>query len=242
MGSFVLVPGAFLGGWAWQRIARPLRMAGHDVYPITLTGLGDRAHLEPSGFDGHVMDVVASLAAEDLHDVLLVGHSYGGTVVSAVAERIPERLAHLVYLDAIVVEDGQSNADALRQLGGGPALDAFTDEAAQRGDGRFTSDTSAWGLAADDLEWVRTRAVAHPLNCLYESVQLGNPAAAKLARTYILHTEALRPLAEGIRSAGGTVHELFTVATGPVGHYSMFTAPAEVATLLSHLGPPPRLT
>jgi pimeloyl-ACP methyl ester carboxylesterase len=145
--TFVLVPGGCLGGWAWQRVARHLRTAGHEVYPVTLTGLGDRAHLTPLGFDGHVVDVVALLVAEDLHDVVLVGHSYGGTVASAVAYRSPERLAHLAYVDAIVPTDGQSNADAVNEIGGAAMLEGFASEAARRRDGRFGSEPEVWGAA-----------------------------------------------------------------------------------------------
>ena len=94
MATFVLVHGAWLGGWCWQRVAPHLRRAGHEVYTPTLTGLGERAHLlsRDVGLDTHVQDIVGVLECEDLLEVILVGHSFGGMVVSGVAERVPDRL------------------------------------------------------------------------------------------------------------------------------------------------------
>src|ERR687896_1531654 len=102
MTTYVLVGGAWLGGWAWQPVTRRLREQGHDVHPVTLTGLGDRSHLATpeTGLDTYLADVVNLVEIEDLHDVVLVGHSYAGHVVTGVADRIPDRIALLVYLDA----------------------------------------------------------------------------------------------------------------------------------------------
>ena len=104
MAIFVLVHGARHGGWCWQRVARLLRAAGHDVYTPTLTGLGERAHLlSPAiGLDTHIKDILGVLFYEDLRDVVLVGHSSAGMVITGVAEQTAERLRHLVYLDAFV--------------------------------------------------------------------------------------------------------------------------------------------
>src|SRR5690348_9394248 len=102
MATFVLVHGASSGAWAWNRLVAPLlRRKGHDVFPVTLTGLGDRAHLgtPETNLDTHVQDVVNVLFYEDLNDVILAGHSYGGVVITGVADRCPERLRQLVYLD-----------------------------------------------------------------------------------------------------------------------------------------------
>src|SRR4030088_1762028 len=110
MANFVLVPGFWLGGWAWQRVAKPLRAAGHEVYPVTLTGLGERVHLASPqvDLDTHICDVVNVIEYEDLHEVVLVGHSGGGSVVTGVSDRIPERLSQLVYLDSGPLPDGMS--------------------------------------------------------------------------------------------------------------------------------------
>ena len=115
MATFVLVHGAWAGGWYWKRVRPLLTAAGHDVFTPTLTGLGERAHLATPdiGLETHIRDVLGVLTYEDLSDVVLVGHSCGGIVITGVAERAPGRLAHLVYLDAYVPADGQSFLDLL---------------------------------------------------------------------------------------------------------------------------------
>ena len=114
MATFVLVHGAWAGAWIWKKVIPLLRAAGHDVYATTATGLGDRVHLaDPAiDLDTHVTDVVNLLEFEDLTDVTLVGWSYGGMIITGVAERVPERLAQLVYLDASVPADGENSYDA----------------------------------------------------------------------------------------------------------------------------------
>jgi pimeloyl-ACP methyl ester carboxylesterase len=113
MATYVLVHGAWGGGYAWQGIARSLRRAGHEVYVPTLTGLGERAHLLRPGIDldTHIADVANLIRFEELTGIVLVGHSYGGAVVTGVADAMPENIATLVYLDAFVLQNGQSVAD-----------------------------------------------------------------------------------------------------------------------------------
>jgi len=102
MTTFVLVPGAWLGAWAWHDVTARLRAAGHDVYPLTLTGLADRAHTggPDTDLDTHATDVTALIEAEELRDVVLVGHSYAGSVVTLAADRVPDRLRTVVYVDS----------------------------------------------------------------------------------------------------------------------------------------------
>src|SRR6266540_990394 len=115
MATFVLVPGAWLGGWAWQRVARPLRQAGHEVYPVTLTGLGERVHLggPEVSLETHVTDIVNLFEYEDLWDAVLVGHSYGGTPVCGAADRLADRLAAVVYLACGPLPDGTGMLDVV---------------------------------------------------------------------------------------------------------------------------------
>ncbi len=115
MATFVLVHPAWFGGWCWEKIAGPLRSYGHHVYAPTLTGLSERAHLaSPSvGLATHIDDVAGVVTFEDLTDIVLVGSSSTGTVITGVADRIPDRVASLVYLDAFVPADGQSTRDLL---------------------------------------------------------------------------------------------------------------------------------
>lgn len=111
----VLVHAAWHGGWCWKKVVPLLRARGHEVYTPTLTGLGERAHLAHPlvGLDTHVEDIVNLLECEDLKGVVLLGHSNGGTLVTGIADRVPERLAHVVYLDAFVPEDGQATIDLI---------------------------------------------------------------------------------------------------------------------------------
>lgn len=113
MATYVLVGGAWLGAWAWREVARDLAGRGHDVHALTLTGLGDRAHLARPDvdLDTHIADVRAALAFEDLRDVVLVGHSYAGMVITGVADHEPQRIARLVYLDTGPLPSGQALLD-----------------------------------------------------------------------------------------------------------------------------------
>src|SRR5260221_5106109 len=115
MATFLFVPGAWLGGWCWRDVALPLRAAGHTVITATLTGLGERSHLltPEIGLETHVSDILTLVQFRDLQGVTLIGHSYGGTVITAVAERIPDRIRRLVYLDASIPRDGESNNDVI---------------------------------------------------------------------------------------------------------------------------------
>jgi pimeloyl-ACP methyl ester carboxylesterase len=113
MATFVLVHGGFVGGWDWTEFARRLRVGDNEVYTPTLTGLGERVHLgtRDTNLSTHIQDIVNVLEYEDLRDVVLTGHSYGGMVISGVATRVPERIAHLVFIDAMLPRDGQSAVD-----------------------------------------------------------------------------------------------------------------------------------
>lgn len=120
MATFVLIPGGWHGGWMYTDLAARLREAGHDAYALTLSGLDDGPSPANVNLDTHIADVLDLLTMEDLSEVILCAHSYGGMVVSGVADRAPERLAALIYLDAFVPEDGQSwwdlAGDAYRAL------------------------------------------------------------------------------------------------------------------------------
>lgn len=231
MATFVLVPGSWLGGWVWGRAAPLLREAGHQVYAVTLTGLGDRAHLGSgrTGVSTHIQDVVATIEAEDLADVVLLGHSYAGVVVSGVAERIPERIARVVYLAGVLPVDGESILDSapaeFREYAetfkseSGPAAWRFpviTDE-------EFGMYYGDHGIGAGDMAWLRRHAVGHPLGSYTEPLSGGDPAA--LPATFVRCTEDAPPDLSGPR-AGWAYEEIRT------GHWPMITRPAELAALL----------
>ena len=124
MAIFVLVHGAFGGSWTWREVIKPLWAAGHEVYAVSLTGLGERAHLaHPEiNLSTHIQDVMREITCSDLKEVILVGHSYGGLVITGVADRIPEHISQLVYLDALVPEDGQSYTDIIGPVAAAAAL------------------------------------------------------------------------------------------------------------------------
>jgi len=118
MAVFVVAHGAWSAGWAWKKMRPLLRERGHELFSPTHTGLGERSHLAHPGIDleAHVADILAVLQTEDLHELILVGHSYGGMVATVVADRASERIAQLVYLDAFVPRDGESLLAVLRDV------------------------------------------------------------------------------------------------------------------------------
>jgi pimeloyl-ACP methyl ester carboxylesterase len=193
MAIVVLVHGSFVGGWSWNRLAPFLREAGHAVYAPSLTGLGARAHLAHAGInlDTHIADVVNVLFYEDLTDVTLVGWSYGGMVITGVAERVPERLRQLVYLDAPVPEDGQSLYDADGYSEEERAEEWAKGEAAGL-PGFEPSPTEEWIRAnlppEADPEWIAARVTPQPLATLSQPVRIQNPAALALPRAFVLCT------------------------------------------------------
>jgi pimeloyl-ACP methyl ester carboxylesterase len=229
MTLFVLVPGAWLGGWCWRDVARRLRAQGHRVVTPTLSGLGERSHLltRDVGLHVHVVDIASLLRYHDLSEVVLVGHSYGGTVITAVAEQAPERIARLVYLDASVPLDGQSNDDVI-----GSEMAARLRAAAHAsGEGWRVppADYVTERMPQDLRGWVRERLTPHPLRAFAEPVQLRSAAAAALPRAFIRTTQS--PLYDGLleraQRAGWPCREL------PGGHYAMLTEPLAVAAALA---------
>jgi pimeloyl-ACP methyl ester carboxylesterase len=156
--TFVLVPGGWHGGWYFRPIAEALRSAGRTAYAVTLTGLGERAHLRTAAtnLDTHIEDVVAVLEAEEITDAVLVGHSYGGMVITGAADRCPERVARLVYADAYVPRHGESCWDL--------TTPAFREV--------FVSRAAADGHCVQPPPGLDPRATAHPLASLLQKIRL----------------------------------------------------------------------
>ncbi len=229
MATFVLCHGGWAGGWQYREVASILRVAGHDVFTPTFTGMGERVHLAHPDVDleTHIQDIVMVLKYENVHDVILVGYSYGGMVITAVAERVPERLAHLVYVDAYVPEDGQSLADII-----GPEVIANIEQAAQAyGDG--------WRIPPMDPPTETNPYTDHPLKTGYTSVTVNNPAAAALPRTFINCTdlEELEPLIIPIKQCAERVKtkKNWQYREANTDHLVMTNAPQEVAKLLREI-------
>jgi len=231
MAIYVLVHGAWHGGWCWKKVTPLLRAAGHEVLTPTLTGLGERAHLAGPDIDlsTHIQDVLNVLEYEELGDVVLVGHSYGGMVITGVADRAAARLAHLVYLDAFVPDDGRRLMDFVPE----ERRTDFLEGAKASGDGwRIPAPPlGRFGVTDEqDLRWAEPRIVPQPLKTFTQPVHLPNGAAV-LSRTYLwckgYTAGSFGPFAERARTdPAWRCHELDT------GHDAMITAPADVARLL----------
>jgi pimeloyl-ACP methyl ester carboxylesterase len=181
--TFVLVHGAWHGGWCWRRVADRLRGDGHAVFTPTLSGLGERAHLLATGvgLKTHITDVVNVLRWEGLADVVLCGHSYGGFVISGVAEEAAAALRSIVFLDAFVPRDGESVLDLT-----GPAVREAAAAAKARGDlGIPPRAAEAFGVNPADRAWVDQLCVLHPIATFTDKIALTGAAGRVARKTYV---------------------------------------------------------
>jgi pimeloyl-ACP methyl ester carboxylesterase len=237
MATYVLVHGAWHGGWCWRDTVRALRAQGHTVFAPTLTGNGERQHLNQHGItlETHIRDVVGVFEAEELQDVVLVGHSYGGMVISGVADRIADKIARLVYLDAFVPEHGDSLLDAIRKAlppeVSAHYLQTFLDSAAH--DNAMLMPPlpgELFGATPATSAWMQRRCNPQALATFTTPVLLGGAAAA-LPKTYILadgwNPSPFRHFAAQARAAG------WDCVTMPGGHGLMMDAPDALAEVLA---------
>ncbi|MGH3441944.1 MAG: alpha/beta fold hydrolase [Nitriliruptorales bacterium] len=233
MATFVLVHGAFHGGWCWRGVVAPLRAAGHEVFAPTLTGLGERSHLASPAVDlsTHVRDVANLIEWEELRDVVLVGHSYGGMVITGVADRLAERLRALVYLDALVPEDGQCALDL--QLP--ERREAILEEVAANGGWQWPPRPAEFYGVRDPAKqaWVDGKCTPQPFRTLFERLHLDGPPGARISRKlYIRCTDP--PLAYMRRfyewASGAPGWQVTELATG---HDAMVTEPEALAQILA---------
>ena len=187
MSTFVLVHGAWHGSWCWKRVRKALQAQGHEVFTPTLTGIGERSHLlSPEvNLATHIDDVVNLVRWEELSDVVLCGHSYGGCVISGVADRIPDRISELVYLDAFVLQDGESAHDALPSA----QRDLQLELTRHHGEGWRVPPIPAevFAVNATDIEWVNRQCTMQSLATFQQAIKLKGAGAAKPA-TFILAT------------------------------------------------------
>ena len=229
MATFVLVHGAWQGGWCWSRVAPLLRAAGHDVIAPTLTGLGDRSHLlSPQvGLDTHVQDVVATLVHERRDDVVLVGHSYAGQVIAGVGTRCPDAIRRLVYLDAFVPEDGDRGVDLLPDT----VAAHWRHSVEERGFGWLVPPRSLEVLGVTnpaDVAWLQPLLGPHPWRTYTDRVAV-SAASLRLPAAFVECTEWMRVFqgqAERAAARGWPVHEL------PAGHEAMVTAAGALTEVL----------
>lgn len=246
MATYVLVGGGWLGGWCWQRVARRLREESHDAYPVTLTGLGERVHLSSPQVDleTHITDVVNLIEFEDLHEIVLLGHSYAGLVVTGVADRVPERISQLVYLDTGALPNGT----ALIETFPPEARSHIERQVEELGDGwRFpmppqeelASFGSLEGLDEAHLELLRSRAVDQPFGTFTQPLRLANPDREALPKVGVLCSLLLEEVQEIIASGNPVFREMASPTWQfielPTGHYPMFSRPDDLAEVLLDL-------
>jgi pimeloyl-ACP methyl ester carboxylesterase len=232
--QYLLVHGTSHGGWCWRHVSDHLVDAGHRVFTPTLTGLGERAHLRSPeiGLATHIDDIVGVANAEELDGFILVGHSYGGYVITGVCDRLRERIAHVVYIDAPNPKNGASNAQGRSPeelaFSFGPLVDGYL---------LPVKDTmiAALGVAPDDvvdLAWLRRRLTPQPVKTWTDPLQLFRGGSEGLPRTYVFCNHAppgspLRLNAERMRAdPSWAFREL------PCGHDAMIALPQETADLL----------
>lgn len=230
MTTFLLVHGAWHGGWCYKRVAELLRAKGHVVYTPTCTGLGERSHLfnRDLDLDFHITDIMNVIKWEELEDFVLVGHSWGGMVITGVADHVPEKVRRLVYLDAFVPENGKSELDYL------PAelVEAMRADAAEFDNGTRPIPAEAFHVNDKDAAWVNQMCVMHPLNSMGQPIELtGGIDRLRNERVFVWN--------EGF--AEGPFKQFFDVlATDPAwityqtpaGHDVMLDMPDEVVRIL----------
>jgi pimeloyl-ACP methyl ester carboxylesterase len=237
--NYVLVHGAWHGGWCWARVAPRLVAAGHQVFAPSLTGLGDRAHLFGAqvSLATHVDDVLGLIEAEEPGgELVLVGHSYGGNVITGVADALRERVAHCVFLDAVVPppgttrwrwadfntpEDRQLRLAAVKEHGAGVALPA--------------PPPQALGVTAiDDVRWLQRRMRPMPVGTYLGEIELRRGGSDGLPRTYVAAANPpyrpMQPVYDRVRT-----DPTWRWRTIDTGHDMMVTAPADLANLLLEL-------
>jgi pimeloyl-ACP methyl ester carboxylesterase len=228
----VLVHGAWHGGWCWQRVGDRLRQAGQRVFAPTLTGVGERRHLLSAAVDleTHIEDVLGVLEAEELEDVVLVGHSYAGLVISGVAGRARARLRRLVYLDALLVEDGQSWAQAFP-----PEVTEARRKSATMTHGVKTlpaPDPAIYGFADPaDTEWVRRRMTPHPFAPFEQKARWNGPLGNGLPRIYLDCTQPALAVLGTMKDRYRGKRE-WPFVEMKTGHDAMVSAPEALARLL----------
>ena len=218
--TIVMVHGATAGGWEWKAPAKYLEAEGHTVYRVTLTGLGERYHLANAdvNLETHIDDVVNTILFEDLHNVVLTGHSYGGMVITGVMDRIPERLSHVIYFDAAVPKNGQCMYDL---VGGPPPNAKVVDGLVDFG----------WG----DPEGPFPKNVPHPEQCFTQPVSYDNPAAFDIPVTYVAFVpedQSVEERAKNDKSWKVAESRGWTIRTFAGHHVAQLENPRGIASLI----------
>jgi pimeloyl-ACP methyl ester carboxylesterase len=233
MATYVLVHGGGHGGWCYRKVARGLRSRGHEVHTPTLTGVGERSHLVgPSvDLDTHITDITAVLHYEDLSDVILVGHSYGGMVITGAADRVPDRVGRLVYLDAATPANGESLAEIAAPLMDAARRQARVIDGVELVLFPGTEPLAHYGVVdPDDIAWMDERLTPHPWECFAQPLRLTNePALAAIPQYHVVCTATLATRDPELMARARAEGRLWDVDTG---HDLMITEPEAVTDAL----------
>ena len=227
--TFVLVHGAWHGGWCWRRVADLLEKQGHKVFTPTLTGLGERSHLMRAdiSLDTHITDVVNVIKWEDLHGICLVAHSYGGWPVSGALEQIGDRVASIVFLDAFVPEDGQKGFDFASDFSRKGTI-----EAQQKGEiSRPAPPASAFHVNDKDIAWVQSKLTPQPLALAFSTIKLTGAREKVAKKTYIRAPAYPQPGFDTYYAAKKADASWRTYEV-PCGHDVMVDMPERLAEIL----------
>lgn len=229
--TYVLLHGAWHGAWCWQRVTPTLQAAGHSVYTPTQTGLGERSHLLNANvnLETFTQDLMNVLLWEDLHEVILVGHSFAGNAITAVADRMPERIRHLVYLDALIPESGKSVFSLL------PAgvVQSRRDLALKTSGGLTIPAPSPDKLGVfdeADAAWVQAKCTPHPIATYEDALIFQNPPGNGLPTTYIAVTPYYAPTSTSRDYA--KARNDWTYVEIEAGHDAMVTSPKALNEVL----------
>ena len=228
--TFVLVHGAWHGGWCWKKISGLLGAEGHQVYTPTLTGLGERSHLLSQEIDleMHIQDIVSMLEYEDLTDVTLVGHSYGGMVITGVADKERKRLSHIVYVDAFLPEMEKSLQDYVSI--------SFEQIAKSKGSEwqvpLLGGSLEGFGITKqDDIDWMTSRIGPQPLKTFTQRLHLSTAPDPSLKKTYIQLTDNRPHFNDSLSRAKRQGFQMYSLLSG--GHDAMVTQPAALANIFN---------
>jgi pimeloyl-ACP methyl ester carboxylesterase len=228
MATFVLVHGAWHGAWCWRRVARLLGKSGHEVFTPTLTGVGERSHLlNPAiGLDTHILDIVNEMKWQELRDVVLVGHSYGGMVISGVAEKMEKAVASLVMLDAFMPEDGQSVLDIYP-----PEMREAPQAALRSGATSLPPRAAAlFKVNERDRAWVDAQCTPQPIQCWLQKLALTGARERIGRKTYIRAAGYPNPYFDaGLASARARNWRTYEL---PCGHDVMLDMPERLTEIL----------
>ena len=226
---FVLVPGAWMGAWVWESVTQQLRTKGYQVYPVTLSGLSKDAAGSEVGLSTHVSDVLAVLEEHDLHDVVLVGHSYSGIVVGQVTDRVPERVAHTIYADAFLPRDGKSLLDAFGKPQRSDELKQIEENGGRWAAPNVEGAADGHGLSEEQAQWLVERLVDHPGRTVSEPAVMNRPLKEQQATYIVCSFEDSDGVAAMRNEPSWTFRSL------KVGHWPMIAAPEALVALLDEV-------